>query len=98
VSTNSECLFFQWAPEQWYYLLEDTHAPQNAWDWREHAQAYGPFESREVADRHLRDNHSNPGGCSIDDQPDMEDDMLIAKVGEARLPRPGRMVLAWVDG
>lgn len=44
----------------WYYLLEDSF-------YREQYQAYGPFNSYDIAKGHLYDNHANPGGHSIDD-------------------------------
>ena len=62
MSTNSECAFIEVEPNKWYYILEDYHAPKNSYDWREHAQAYGPFASMDVAEKHLHDNHANPGG------------------------------------
>lgn len=62
MSTNSECVFIERKPGQWYYVLEDSHAPKNAWDWMEYASAYGAFPSYEVAWKHLHDNHANPGG------------------------------------
>lgn len=62
MSTNSNCEFHQIKPDQWYYVLEDTYAPQNAWDWRENAAAYGPFATQDLANTHLDRNHANPGG------------------------------------
>lgn len=62
MSTNSECLFVEVQPGQWWYLLEHYNAPKNSWDWREHSTAYGPFTSEDSAYEHLRDNHANPGG------------------------------------
>lgn len=64
MSTNSECLFIEYKPGQWFYILEDYHAPKNAWDWMEYATAYGPFASFDTADTHLQENHANPGGYS----------------------------------
>lgn len=65
MSTNSECAFVEAEPGKWYYALEDGDAPRNAWDWKEHASAYGPFDSFDEAHRHLGDNHANPGGYSM---------------------------------
>ena len=62
MSTNSECMFVEVEPGEWYYALEHYDAPQNSWDWLEHATAYGPFPTFEVAYQHLGDNHANPGG------------------------------------
>jgi len=83
MSTNSECLFFKWDSGMWYYLLEDSHAPKNSWDWREYAQCYGPFQDQEEADTHLGINHANPGGCSIDESANCDDEMLKRHVKEA---------------
>jgi hypothetical protein len=83
VSTNSECLFFKWSTG-WFYLLEDYHAPKNAWDWREHAQAWGPFDTRDKAYEHLGRCHANPGGSSTDETPDLTNTVLQQAVREAR--------------
>ena len=64
MSTNSNCLFIEYSPGQWYYILENYNAPKNAWDWREYATAYGPFPSEEEADEHLSRHHANPGGSN----------------------------------
>jgi hypothetical protein len=65
MSTNSECEFIEPVKDKWYYILEDYHAPKNAWDWHEHATAYGPFPTEDAAKQHLGDNHANPGGWSV---------------------------------
>lgn len=89
MSTNSECLFIQIKPDQWFYVLEDYNAPKNAWDWREHATAYGPFPTEAAADEHLCDNHANPGGSSTDELPegiterDLSKDDVLRKLIEA---------------
>ena len=83
MSTNSECLHFKWS-DGWYYLLEDDNAPRNAWDWREHATCYGPFETEEAAEQHLSANHANPGGGSHDDDPSLESEILIEHTEKAR--------------
>ncbi len=62
MSTNSECHFIQVRQDQWFYILEHRNAPKNSWDWREHATGYGPFQSEDQADDHLRRYHANPGG------------------------------------
>jgi len=64
MSTNSECSFVEVKRGEWWYVLEDYHAPKNAWDWREYATAYGPFSTLDVATGHLSRNHANPGGWS----------------------------------
>jgi hypothetical protein len=62
MSTGCNCVFVEVKPGEWFYILEDYSAPKNAWDWREYAEAYGPFPTYEVANAHLHDNHANPGG------------------------------------
>lgn len=64
MSSNLECLIFEAAPGQWYYALESDFGHKNAWDWREEASAYGPFDTNDAAVEHLLNNHSNPGGWS----------------------------------
>lgn len=63
MSQNRELEFIEPEPGVWYYVLEDYSAPKNSWDWREHAQAYGPFESYEKANEHQYDYSriSTPG-------------------------------------
>ena len=65
MSTGLECSLIEVEPGKWWYLLEQGSAPKNAWDWREFADAYGPFSTEDAAWKHLRDNHANPGGASI---------------------------------
>jgi hypothetical protein len=62
MSTGCECAFIEATPGEWFYILEDYDAPKNAWDWREYAEAYGPFPTFDEARTHLRDTHANPGG------------------------------------
>ena len=64
MSTGLECTFIEVKPGRWYYLLEDWDTPKCAFDWRESATAYGPFDSEDEAVDHLDDNHANPGGWS----------------------------------
>lgn len=64
MSTGLNCFFFR-DNGRWYYLLEDYSSPKMAWDWREYATCYGPFASEEAANKHLQDNHANPGGSSV---------------------------------
>lgn len=89
MSTNSQCLILQVQPNQWFYVLEHRDAPKNAWDWREHASAYGPFPSEEAAEKHLFDNHANPGGSQTlylvpgADKLDLRDDKVLRDLLEA---------------
>jgi hypothetical protein len=65
MSTGCECQFIEVKPNEWWYLLEEYNAPKNSWDWREFAEAYGPFSSEDEAGEHLSKNHANPGGREI---------------------------------
>lgn len=65
MSTGLECEFIEPQSGEWYYLLEDGSSPKAAFDWREYASAFGPFSSFESAEKHLRDNHANPGGYVV---------------------------------
>lgn len=95
MSTNCDCEFVQWSEGEWYYILEDYNAPKNSWDWREFATCYGPFKTEEEAHQHLRDNHANPGGYTLNTRPDKEDKCLQklieaapgATIREQRYPR-----------
>lgn len=86
MSTNSECLFIQVKTDQWFYVLEDYNAPNNAWDWREYATAYGPFKTEDEANEHLCDNHANPGGSMTQELPegvsvfDLSDDATMRRL------------------
>jgi hypothetical protein len=62
MSTGLECQIIEVKRGVWYYVLESGFGPKNAWDWREHAAAHGPFASSEGAETHLGENHANPGG------------------------------------
>lgn len=86
MSTGCECWFIEWEPGRWFYILEHMNAPKNAWDWREHATAWGPFATEEEASAHLRLYHANPGGSSIDSyRPDRQSDEVLDRlIAEAR--------------
>jgi hypothetical protein len=81
-------------PGSWYYLLEETNAPKNAWDWREIASAYGPFVTSDLALEHLHENHANPGGFwrLPYEAGKTLDEVLKTKIAEAVIP------LARLDG
>lgn len=70
-STNSECSFIEVKPGEWWYLLDQwrpgydedgEEEEDHRWDWREDANAEGPFKTEEEAREHLRNNYANPGG------------------------------------
>ncbi|MFJ8158513.1 hypothetical protein [Streptomyces sp. NPDC094468] len=65
MSTGVNCEVIEVEPGKWFYILEETDAPRNSWDWREYASASGPFTSQESAEQHLADHHANPGGHEI---------------------------------
>lgn len=65
MSTGCNCEFIEVKPGVWFYILEHYNAPKNAWDWRENADAHGPFSSDDAAIKHLSDNHANPGGYCV---------------------------------
>lgn len=82
MSTNSECQFIEIKKGQWYYILENHNAPKNAWDWREYASCYGPFPSLDAAEKHLSDNHANPGGACIIELADGESERDLSMMSE----------------
>ena len=94
MSTNNKCLIVETEPGQWFYVLEDYNAPKNAWDWREYARAYGPFDTEEVALKHLFDNHANPGGHNSSRYVEgfEPDETLTGLINEAEAPRARRGV------
>ena len=55
MSTGRDCEFFI-VDGKHYYALE-THIEENY-------DTYGPFSSFDEAEKHLVDNHANPGGFS----------------------------------
>lgn len=65
MSTGAQCEFIEVKPGELYYVLEDSDAPKNAFDWREYATAYGPFPTEDAAQDHLVEHHPNLGGWSI---------------------------------
>jgi hypothetical protein len=91
MSTGLECSFIELANGEHYYLLERGDAPRNAWDWREYADAFGPFASFDAAYQHLSDNHCNPGGYSSGGAPiETPDEVLQRLLDNAEKPEPRR--------
>jgi hypothetical protein len=90
VSTGLACAFVEFQPQRWYYLLEEDDAPACSWDWREHAEAFGPFATQDAAVQHLSDNHPNPGGWSTEPYSDTltQDEILCAAITNAQAPLP----------
>lgn len=87
MSTGCECSFTEVEPNKWWYVLENYDAPKNSRDWRDHAQAYGPFETMDIAHEHLHRNHANPGGFSHlsynPENPYTPDEIMIRLMKEA---------------
>lgn len=89
MSTGLECQIVERKPGEWYYILEDYDALKMAWDWREHATAYGPFPSEDAACRHLSDNHANPGGYwTIPFDPEAKPDEVVERLFASASNRP----------
>ena len=63
MSQNRELEFIEAEPGRWFYVLEDSSAPKDSWDWHDYATAYGPFTSYEKAREHQYDlsRISTPG-------------------------------------
>lgn len=61
MSYRRPCEFWEVNPDEWYYIL----AQDPGMGWLNDATAYGPFDSKDDTHQHLKDNHSNPGGCTI---------------------------------
>lgn len=90
MSTGLECMFIEIKPGEWYYILETWDSPKGGWDWREYAEAYGPFPTEEAAAKHLDENHANPGGSWTQEfdaayKPDQVMQDLIAKAEKPRV-------------
>ena len=82
MSSGLECVFIEPERGRWYYVIQQHSCPVGAWDWREYADCFGPFQSYEYAGEHLRQNHANTGGHSIEAHEDFRPskmwDALIA--------------------
>lgn len=61
MSTGLQLEFIEQSPNVWYYVLEDYDCPEESWDWKDYATAYGPFDSLERAERHKDENSANTG-------------------------------------
>lgn len=79
MSTNSNCDFIEVKKGEWFYVLEHRNAPKNAWDWHEHATAYGPFSTESEAERHLAENHPNPGGSCSSSLPEGQNEARLSQ-------------------
>lgn len=86
MSTGFECQFIEAQRGKWFCILQNWDCPVGAWDWREYANAYGPYPSENAAVEALFENEANPGGWSItnfelylSNDPDEVESKLIAK-------------------
>ncbi len=59
------CIYIENEDSTWFYLAENEDSPEDAWDWREYATAFGPFDSLEEAADHRVDNRPDVSGCEI---------------------------------
>ena len=67
----------------WFYILQDWNCPVGAWDWREHATAYGPFASEDDAQFHLQKYQANPGGWSVGENVELDGDDVLRRLVRA---------------
>lgn len=66
MSTGLECEIVNLNDGRSFYVLQNAFCPESAWDWREHEPTVGgPFPGQEAAEKHLRQNHANPGGHCV---------------------------------
>jgi hypothetical protein len=87
MSTGLECLYIEWEPGKWYYVLED-YPGTKCGDWLDAATAEGPFASFEAAYEHLHANNANPGGFCREDYtaPNNPESRLGELIAEAKRP------------
>ena len=62
MSLQRRCDIFKATDNQWYMILGNFEYANDTED----CSVYGPFGSQEATFKEL-DNHSNPGGMSVDD-------------------------------
>jgi hypothetical protein len=83
--SSKSCLYIEVEPDVWFYLAENEDSPEEAWDWREYATAFGPFDGLGDAMNHRAENRSDISGCEIRhydaDRPKAE--IVRAKIDEA---------------
>lgn len=91
MSSGVGCEFHEVELGKWFYIL-GTEDDEDAWDWRELATAYGPFDDQDEARGHLRDNHQNPGHSTVVpyDPQRRPDRVLIDLIANTRDPRSWR--------
>jgi hypothetical protein len=80
MSSGKECMIFENEPNEWYYALESGFGDEDAFDWREEASAYGPFPTYDAACDHLAANHQNPGGHTMMEHADFEQDQVTERL------------------
>jgi len=63
MSSGLECDIVGLSDGRWFYILERSDTPKNAFDWRaEDPSVGGPFMSADAASKGLMRKHQNPGG------------------------------------
>lgn len=62
---SQELQFIETASGEWFYILEQPHAPKDVWDWHDYADAYGPFPTYEAAAEHEYHSDSDTSGSEI---------------------------------
>lgn len=61
MSTGADCQIVEEEPGKWFY-----HLQRYPYGTTEDYESFGPFKSLDTAQKHLEDNHANPGGCMIE--------------------------------
>lgn len=72
MSTGADCRFYEKTKGQWFYDLQQYPYGEN-----EDYKTYGPFRTFAAAEKHLSDNHANPGGYTVSALPGCPHDMLV---------------------
>jgi hypothetical protein len=77
-------MFIEPEKGSWYYLQERPDAWANAWDWREEADAFGPFTSYEEACDHQYDHQNTTSGAEVWS---FEDNQTASKITDVVLQK-----------
>lgn len=64
MSLQRETEFIEIEGAGWFWVVEDGHAPKDAWDWREYASCRGPFATQAETDADCMRRNGNTGGYS----------------------------------
>lgn len=91
MSTGLNCQIIEPATGKWFYVLENSGASNQPWDWREQATATGPFATEKECRSYLSDHEANPGGFSVIPNADFEMDAVYdSLISSARSPRSAK--------